>query len=104
MALDFPKPYPMESWTDEQWRRFHPVCDALEKYGYWVASEPLEGQFDQWLDGLKKSLKAIELRAEVIRRDFGYRGYSKSVLSTLHTFFPEPSWSVEVHPSKRVTT
>lgn len=102
MALEFPEPYPMERWSAEEWRRMHPIYDGLERYGYWVASQPLEGQFDQWCDGLKKSLTAIELRAAAIRSAYGYRGFSKNLISTLHQNFPEPSWSVEVHPGRRV--
>jgi len=103
MALDFPDPYPIDRWTSEEFRRFNPICDALEAHGYWVASTPLEGQFDQWLEGVKRSLKAVELRAEMIRNAYGYRGLSKNLLRALHQDFPEPSWSVEVHPSMRVT-
>lgn len=90
--------YPISSWTDDQFKRFEPISDALEAHGYRITSEPLEGMFDQWLDGLKRSLKAIILRAEFLRSTYGFRGLSKNFLDALHSDFPEPSWSVGVSP------
>lgn len=90
--------WPMEKWTDDQWMRFHPICDALEAHGYWISTTPLEGQFDLWLADKKKALGIVLDAAAEQRAVWGYRGLSKNVLEGIHRLYPEPVWGVEVRP------
>lgn len=88
----------MKTWDHEQFDKFCAVSDRFAAYGYMIDSEPLEGQFDAWIDQLMTGWKDFEKRVEGIRRVWGFRGRSKALLAHLHKRIPEPVWGVEVRP------
>lgn len=71
---------PMFGMSLDQESRFFSYCDALRRYGYCVLSEPIEGQIDVWLEGIKKNLARIEERLASTNRAFKTRGTSSAAL------------------------
>ena len=69
---------PLYGMSDEQERRFFHLADRLRSLGYWVSSEPLEGNIDGWLAGIAKCAERIEERLASTNRAYRCRGLSKA--------------------------
>lgn len=69
---------PMYGMTADQERRFFRYSDQLHSLGYWIASEPLEGQIDGWLDGIMHSILRINQRLADCQKAYKVRGRSKA--------------------------
>ncbi|MFM9829387.1 MAG: hypothetical protein ACKVOB_11685 [Sphingomonas sp.] len=69
---------PMYGMNADQERRFFRYSDQLRSLGYWIASEPLEGQIDGWLDGIMDSILRINERLAGCQKAYRVRGRSKA--------------------------
>lgn len=82
---------PLYGMTIEQENRFFNLSDRLRHFGYCVLSEPLEGQVENWLEGIAKNLTRIQERLASTNRAYKTRGTSPAALYYLtsnETFDP----------------
>jgi hypothetical protein len=84
--------------TEEMELAIENVRHGFENYGYWVASEPIEGEEELYLENLREGLKLVETNADFFRRRYNLRGHSKRLLEMLHSSTPEPTFGVRVQP------
>jgi hypothetical protein len=72
------------------------LTTGIKAWGYVVTAEPMpdhEYQFTCWL---KRVLQKLETEAASMRKDYGFRGRSKNLLSSLHAAMPYPDWGIEL--------
>ncbi|WP_175392946.1 hypothetical protein [Leisingera sp. JC1] len=76
--------------------RYWAIRKNLENLGYKVEGCPLEGQYDEFCDGLQEALDTVEQRAVSVRKFFRTRAWSKRTLEQLHRSLPAPSFFVQI--------
>lgn len=99
-----PRRYPY-GMTNAQQDRFGHLSDRLRRMGFWISSEPFEGQEDAWLDGVARSIPHIEAKLEDVRRAFRCRGLSEAARYYLHTSPRfDPGFGISVTHEQREAT
>lgn len=85
----------MATLNPNQQRAFNQFEAALDRYGYFVAAEPIDGMEEVFLNDLRFAFAKVEETASSLRKNWGYRGISKRLLEDLHNTLPAPSFNVE---------
>jgi hypothetical protein len=68
----------MYGMSEDQERRFFRYSYQLRSLGYWISSEPLEGEADGWLDGIMDRIFHINQRLADCQKAYKVRGLSKA--------------------------
>lgn len=77
-------------------REIEQLKAAIEGHGYFVTSEPIEGEEKQYAEYLRQALNKIENFIKIDAEIHHFRGLSKRALTSLHKAIPEPGWAIEV--------
>lgn len=93
---------PLFGMSFEQENRFFALNDKLHKFGYFISSEPYEGNINGWLDGIEDSIPAIEAKLADVNAAFRTRGKSKTAryyLTTSPRF--DPGFGISLSSDQR---
>jgi len=68
---------PLYGMNEDQENRFFSLAARLRSLGYFVRSEPLNGEIEGWLAGIERSLDRLEEKLIDINKAYRTRGRSK---------------------------
>lgn len=77
-------------------RKIEAITAEFRTWGYYVASEPIIGQEETYIEALFSGLENMRRRIAFNRDRYGFRGRSKNAIKALHNDLPEPTWGVEL--------
>lgn len=83
------------AFTPEQERSYGAAEGLLERHGYFIAADLIDGSEDLFLDDIWGAAKRVEEFAKFLRKRYGFRGISKRLVEELHISLPAPSFNVE---------
>lgn len=94
-----PRPYVVvEGWKmNNPWHVFHghplewklrAVFDRFRRYCYHVNFYPIDGREEAYYQTLRCALRVLEAEADWLRKQWGFRGESKNLVTRLHSSMP----------------
>jgi len=93
----------MFGMSDNQEQRFFRLSDRLRRLGYFVSSEPLDGQIESWLEGIERSIAPLEDRLVQTNKAYRTRGLAKAAryyLTSNERF--DPGFGISLTHEQRV--